>query len=219
MNMERLLLAAGFFAAVAGAARAEVFDFESAAVDSMPPGWSVAMTHEGGQPRWAVVRADEGGQVLAQLSNDRTSQRFPLAILTTRSMRDGAISVRFKPISGGVDQAAGLVWRYSDENNYYIVRANALEDNVVLYKVEDGNRVAISPVGQQGEYGQKHEVPTGEWHELAVQFLGGKFSVMFDGTKLYDVEDSTFMQAGRVGLWTKADSVTQFDDFEVSAGE
>jgi hypothetical protein len=200
-------------------ARAEVFDFESAPLDSLPPGWSVAMTHEGGPPRWGVVRADEGGQALAQLSSDRTPQRFPLAILTAQSLRDGAISVRFKPISGRVDQAAGLVWRYRDDNNYYVVRANALEDNVVLYKVEDGNRVALSPVGRQGEYGQTHDVPAGEWHELGVQFLGSKFSVSFDGTKLYDVEDSTFADLGRVGLWTKADSVTQFDDFEVSAGE
>jgi hypothetical protein len=219
MNTERLLPVAVLLAAMGSVARAEVFDFESASVDSMPPGWSVAMTNDGGQPRWAVVRADEGGQVLAQLSDDRTSQRFPLAILTTQQLRDGAISVRFKPVSGRVDQAAGLVWRYRDENNYYIVRANALEDNVVLYKVEDGNRVAISPIGQQGEYGQKHEVPAGEWHTLSVQFLGRRFSVLFDGTKLYDVEDSTFTEPGRVGLWTKADSVTQFDDFEVSAGE
>jgi hypothetical protein len=223
MNAERLLqlgvLLASASASASSAALAEVFDFESAALDSVPTGWSVAMTHEGGQPRWAVVRADEGGQALAQLSNDATSQRFPLAILTTRSLRDGAISVRFKAISGRVDQAAGLVWRYQDANNYYIVRANALEDNVVLYKVEDGNRVAVSPLGQEGEYGQEHEVPAGEWHELGVQFLGNRFSVSFDGTKLYDAEDSTFSAAGRVGLWTKADSVTQFDDFEVSAGE
>jgi hypothetical protein len=222
MSTQRLVQVAAVWSvslAATSLARAEVFDFESAPLDSLPPGWSTAMTHEGGEPRWAVVRAEEGGQALAQLSTDRTSQRFPLAMLTTQSLRDGAIKVRFKPISGRVDQAAGLVWRYRDENNYYVVRANALEDNVVLYKVEDGDRVAISPVGQQGEYGQKHDVPAGEWHELGVRFLGNKFTVSFDGTKLYDVEDSTFADAGRVGLWTKADSVTQFDDFDASAGE
>lgn len=222
MNTPRLVKIAAVLSvslSASSVARAEVFDFESTRLDSLPPGWSVAMTHEGGDPHWAVVRAAEGGQALAQLSSDRTSQRFPLAILTTHVLRDGAISVRFKPISGRVDRAAGLVWRYRDENNYYIVRANALEDNVVLYRVEDGNRAAISPVGQQGEYGQKHRVPAGEWHELGVQFRGSTFSVLFDGTRLYDVEDSTFSDAGRVGLWTKADSVTQFDDFEVSAAE
>ena len=221
MHTQRLLKIAALLASLSAtsALRAEVLDFESAPLDSLPPGWSVAMTHEGAGARWAVVQVEEGGRALAQLSTDRTSQRFPLAILTTQSLRDGAISVRFKPISGRVDQAAGLVWRYRDENNYYVVRANALEDNVVLYKVENGNRAAISPVGQEGEYGQKHDVPAGEWHELGVQFLGSKFTVSFDGTKLYDVEDSTFADAGRVGLWTKADSVTQFDDFEVSIGE
>jgi len=218
MNTERVLQVAVFLlsASAASVARAEVFDFESAPLDSLPPGWSVAMTHEGGQPRWAVVRADEEGQVLAQLSNDPTSQRFPLAIRTRESPRDGTLSVRFKAISGRVDQAAGLVWRYRDENNYYIVRANALEDNVVLYKVEDGNRVAISPIGKEGEYGQEHEVPAGQWHTLGVEFSGPRFSVFFDGMKIYEVEDTTFTEAGRVGLWTKADSVTQFDDFETS---
>ena len=196
--------------------QAEVIDFESAAVDSMPPGWSVAMTHEGAEPRWAVMPGDGGGKVLAQLSNDPTAQRFPLAIFTRDSIRNGTLSVRFKTISGRVDQAAGLVWRYQDENNYYVVRANALEDNVVLYKVEGGNRIPISPLGREGEYGQRQEVPGNEWHRLGVEFSGPKFSVSFDGMKIYQVEDATFTEPGRVGLWTKADSVTQFDDFDVA---
>jgi Domain of Unknown Function (DUF1080) len=218
MRIQLLLPITAMLALIAsmGVARAEVFDFESAAVDSMPQGWSVAMTHDGGQPRWAVVSGDGGGKVLAQLSNDPTAQRFPLAIFTRDSIRNGTLSVRFKPISGRVDQAAGLVWRYQDENNYYIVRANALEDNVVLYKVESGNRVAISPLGREGEYGQRQEVPTNEWHTLGVEFSGPRFSVSFDGMKIYEVEDATFTEPGRVGLWTKADSVTQFDDFEVA---
>ena len=216
MRIRRLLSLAMALTAPIGVARAEVFDFESAAVDSVPQGWSVAMTNEGGEPRWAVVPSEEGGHVLAQLSNDPTSQRFPLAIFTRDSIRDGALSVRFKPISGRVDQAAGLVWRYQDENNYYIVRANALEDNVVVYKVEGGNRVPISPLGREGEYGQRQEVPANEWHRLGVEFSGPRFSVSFDGMKVYEVEDGTFKEPGRVGLWTKADSVTQFDDFEIT---
>ena len=199
-----------------GVARAEVIDFESAAVDSIPQGWSVAMTHEGGEPRWAVVAGDEGGKVLVQLSDDATAQRFPLAVFSRDSIRNGTLSVRFKAISGRVDQAAGLVWRYKDENNYYVVRANALEDNVVLYKVEGGTRTAISPLGREGEYGQRQDVPANEWHRLGVEFSGPRFSVSFDGMKIYEVEDATFTEPGRVGLWTKADSVTQFDDFEVA---
>jgi hypothetical protein len=218
MNTKGLLLASTFMATVwtMNVARAELFDFESSAVDTLPQGWSVAMTHSGGQPQWLVVRSEEGGLVLAQMSNDPTSQRFPLALRSPESMRNGKLVVRFKAVSGRVDQAAGLVWRYKDPNNYYVVRANALEDNVVLYKVEGGNRVAISPIGRSGEYGQRHEVPANEWHELGVEFSGPRFSVSFDGTKLYEVEDTTFTEPGRVGLWTKADSVTQFDDFEVT---
>jgi hypothetical protein len=126
--------------------------------------------------------------------------------------------VKFKPVSGEVDRAAGLVWRYRDENNYYIVRANALEDNVVLYKVEEGKRTSLAPKGTpQGTYGVDREVPSGRWSALKVVVEGPSFTVFFDGEKLFEVEDKTFTGAGRVGLWTKADSVTYFDDFEVLA--
>ncbi len=218
MNTQRLLRASTLLAAMGSTnvARAELFDFESSAVDALPQGWSIAMTHEGGPPQWIVVRSEEGGWVLAQTSDDPTSQRFPLAIRAPESIRNGKLAVRFKPVSGRVDQAAGLVWRYKDPDNYYVVRANALEDNVVVYKVEAGNRVAISPIGREGEYGQRRDVPSNEWHELGVEFNGPRFSVSFDGMKLYEVEDTTFAEPGRVGLWTKADSVTQFDDFEVA---
>jgi hypothetical protein len=153
MRRQQLLpITATALTAAMSAARAEVIDFESAAVDSVPQGWLVAMTHEGEEHRWAVVPGDDGEKVLAQLSDDPTAQRFPLAVFNRDSILNGTLSVRFKPVSGRVDQAAGLVWRYKDENNYYLVRANALEDNVVLYKIEGGNRVAISPLARDGEY-------------------------------------------------------------------
>ena len=121
--------------------------------------------------------------------------------------------MRFKPVSGRVDQAAGLVWRYRDENNYYIVRANALENNVVLYKVQDGRRTPLGPVGRTDDYGVKHPVPAGQWSTLGVSFDDTRFGVTFDGQALFEVIDSTFTDAGSVGLWTKADSVTYFDGF------
>jgi hypothetical protein len=123
--------------------------------------------------------------------------------------------VRFKPISGRVDQAAGLVWRYENQDNYYIVRANALEHNVVLYKVENGKRTDLPLVGAGRTYGKKTEVPAAQWSTLRVTAIGRRFEVFLNGTKLYEVEDSTFTQAGKVGVWTKADSVTQFDDLTV----
>jgi len=109
---------------------------------------------------------------------------------------------------------AGIVWRFRDADNYYLARANALEDNIVLYKVEKGRRTAIAPKGTPVHtYGVKHAVPSGTWRELAVEFRGNVFKVVFNGQELFEVEDSTSAEEGKVGLWTKADSVTYFDDF------
>jgi hypothetical protein len=207
-----LLLPAGAFA--------EVIAFESVNVGAQPPGWTVAMTSQGGAPRWAIERDPSsplGEKVLAQLSDDRTSGRFPLAIYDGAEMTNGEISVHFKPISGRVDQAAGLVWRYRDANNYYLVRANALENNVVLYKVENGRRTSLGTLGRSGDYGVKHTVPGQQWSTLSAAFRGPRFTVSFDGQKLFEVEDSTFAGPGKVGFWTKADSVTYFDGLEIRA--
>jgi len=115
------------------------------------------------------------------------------------------------------DQAAGLVWRLKDANNYYIVRANALEDNVVLYKVENGERADLPLKGAGRTYGKKVKVPSGQWGTLGVTARGKQFMVYFNGEKLYEVEDETFKDAGKVGLWTKADSAPYFDDLRVTA--
>ena len=198
---------------------AETINFDSAAPGSLPPGWSIAMTHQGGAPKWDVVKNDTAPSkpnVLAQTSDDATGGRFPLAIYDRVSLKDVEISVKFLPVSGRVDQAAGIVWRYRDQNSYYIVRANALENNVVLYKVENGRRSSLAPKGTPSNtYGVKHEVPSGKWSTLAVRAQGSVFTVLFNGKELFQVEDNTFGEAGRTGLWTKADSVTQFDDFTV----
>jgi hypothetical protein len=155
--------------------------------------------------------------VLAQISTDKTGYRFPLAIADDGSFRDLDLSVRFKTISGNEDQAAGLVWRLKDANNYYIVRANALENNVVLYKVENGKRTDLPLKGEGRTYGKKTNVPKAQWSELRVVAAGNLFEVFLNGNKLYEVEDNTFAEAGKVGLWTKADSVTYFDDLRVTA--
>ena len=139
-------------------------------------------------------------------------------MLRDLSAADVDLSVRFKPVSGRVDQAAGLVWRFQNEDNYYIVRANALENNVVLYKVENGKRTDLPVKGEGRTYGKKAQVPSGQWSTLRVVAAGPRFEVYFNGSKLYEVEDTTFSQAGKVGVWTKADSVTQFDDLTVAPG-
>lgn len=217
----RLAILLSIIVSVASTGRTEKISFDSAAPGQLPPGWSAAMTHSGGAPRWEIHHDDTApskSSVLAQTSSDGTRNRYPLAILDAASSRDGEITVRFKPISGEIDQAAGLVWRYRDENNYYIVRANALEDNVVLYKVERGARTALAPRGAPADtYGVEHEVPAQSWSTLLVSFQGALFTVFFNGEKLFEVQDTTFTEAGKVGLWTKADSVTYFDDFELIA--
>jgi 3-keto-disaccharide hydrolase len=212
MKLLTLLLGTAF-AAVA----AETLDFDSASPGALPTGWSSAMTHNGGAPKWEILKDDTAPSkpnVLAQTSTDSTSGRFPLAILNNEDLKDGELRVKFKPVSGQGDQAAGLVWRYRDANNYYVVRANALENNVVLYKVEGGKRISLAPKGTPAKtYGVKHEVPSQVWSALGVRFEGNLFTVFFNGQKLFEVEDKTFTEAGKIGLWTKADSVTHFDDF------
>ena len=189
--------------------------FEEDAVGQAPKGFMFGHTRKTGSPgRW-VVQQDGSGKYLAQVDPDRTSGRFPVAVLADIMGTDVDLSVRFRPLSGRVDQAAGLVWRFQDEDNYYIVRANALEDNVVPYKVQDGRRTDLPVLGEGRTYGKPAEVPTGQWSTLRVVAKGRRFEVHFNGKKLYDVEDGTFTGAGRVGVWTKADSVTHFDDLTV----
>jgi hypothetical protein len=150
------------------------------------------------------------------MDQDATSYRFPVCVLDGVSARDLDLSVWFKPMSGTQDQAAGLVWRYRDKDNYYVARANALEGNVVLYKVEGGKRTDLKPRGAGFlAYGKKAEVEAGTWGLLRVSVRGDLFTVHLGGDKLFEVQDQTFSGAGGVGLWTKADSVTWFDDLRV----
>jgi hypothetical protein len=198
---------------------AEVVRFDPCLPGKLPSGWSAGMTHYGAAPRWEMVRDESGPRpacVLAQVSGDKTAGRFPLAVWDRNSIRDGEVSVAFKTVSGTVDQAAGIVWRYQDANNYYIVRANTLESNVVLYKVENGVRLSIAPKGLPSRsYGVRHEIPSGQWNTLKVVFEDNLFVVSFNRERLFEAEDRTLSKPGKTGLWTKADSVTCFNDFAV----
>src|SRR5216684_455093 len=201
-------------------AEAEVIRFVNSVPGTLPAGWTVAMTHAGAPPRWEIVRDESTPRpryVLAQISRDATAGRFPLVVWDAISFRDGEVSVAFKAVDGKVDQAAGIVWRYQDPNNYYIVRANALENNVVLYKVENGVRLSIAPKGLPSRsYGVKRHIPGGEWNVLRIAFKDSSFTVFLNGERLFETEDRTFTKAGKTGLWTKADSITYFDDFSIT---
>jgi len=197
------------------AADTKKIDFSGDAVGQPPKGFVFAHTAKTGHPGKWVVQQDGDNKVLAQTDPDSTGSRFPLAVLSDVSTADVDLSVRAKPISGRADQAAGLVWRYQNADNYYLVRANALENNVVVYKVENGRRTDLPVKGKGRTYGQKVTVPSGQWSTLRIVANGALVEVHFNGAKLFEVEDTTFRQAGQIGVWTKADSVTQFDDLTV----
>ena len=196
-------------------------DFEEMDVGLQPAGFSTALTGEGGPANWVVEAHDAStgeSNVLVQRSNEKKSYRFPLCVYEDFVATNVDLTVRFKPISGQIDQAAGLVWRYQDANNYYVVRANALEDNVVLYKMEDGKRSDLRPTGSGlFAYGKSAPVLIDQWSILRVVVIGAEFAVYLNDEYLFNVEDETFPGGGRIGLWTKADSVTSFDDFTITA--
>ena len=198
-----------------------VVSFEDATIGALPDGFSAALTGGSGPALWEIredASAPAGPKVLVQTSRDGTRRRYPLCVYERFSARDVDVRVRFKPISGTVDQAAGLVFRYRDPGHYYVVRANALEGNVVLYKVEGGERSDLRPVDAGlFAYGKKALVRSGAWQQLRVVVSGDLFRVFLDGAHLFDVRDKTFGAPGKVGIWTKADSVTAFDDLEIEA--
>ena len=197
-----------------------LIDFDSMNAGIEPPHFSSAVTGEGGQGRWIVEMLSESGKrtkVLAQRSAIDANSRFLVCVYEEFTGKDIDLSVRFRPLSGKLDQAGGIVWRYKDANNYYIVRANALENNVVLYKMQNGKRTDLKPAGSSFlSYGKSANVPRGVWNSLRIVAKGQLFSVYLNREHLFDVEDETFQGAGKVGLWTKADSVTLFDDLTIA---
>jgi Domain of Unknown Function (DUF1080) len=215
MRITAVVLVAHLSGGAMALADTRKIDFTADAIGQAPKGFLFGHTAKAGTPGKWVIHAEGPNKVLAQTDTDSTRSRFPVAVLADMTAADVDLSVRVKPVSGRVDQAAGLVWRYQDEDNYYIVRANALEQNVVLYKVERGKRTDLPLKGEGRTYGKEVEVPAGQWSTLRVVANGPRFEVHFNGTKLYEVEDTTFTGAGKVGVWTKADSVTQFDDLTI----
>lgn len=209
--MMRKAVAVVFSLALGRMAMAETVNFDRDAVSAPPRGWMITMTGRG-NPKWTVEK-DDTAPSKSNVLTQSGKATYPLALKDGTSIKDGFVEVRFKALSGSEDRAAGLVWRAKDANNYYVVRANALEDNVVLYKTVNGVRNSLDIVGRRGGYGVKVPVPANQWHTLRVDFAGTRFTVTFNGKILFEVEDTTFRDAGMVGLWTKADSITAFDEF------
>jgi hypothetical protein len=185
------------------------------AIDSMTPGsppagFSFARTGQGREGEWTVTSdtTSSTGKVIEQTSTDRTDYRFPLAIHESLSATNVDVEVRFKAVAGKTDQAGGIAVRLRDADNYYVARANALEDNVRFYRVLKGRREQLD--------GANLKVTPHEWHTLGLRAEGDRFTVSFDGRKLFSATDKTFAGAGGVALWTKSDSVTRFDQVKMT---
>jgi hypothetical protein len=212
MHSAKWFIAAGAICASVGVAVGQTskVDFDTDDIGKPPKGFSFALTGQGKPGRWIVIKEDQAhGNVLLQTDADPTDYRFPVALYDGVTAKDVDLSVQFKAISGRGDRAAGIVWRYRDQNNYYLTRCNALEDNCTIYHVLNGRRVSF--------LNQNVKVASNVWHTLKVEATADHFVVSFDGGKVLDAKDGTFKDAGNVGLWTKADSVIAFDDFSIVA--
>ncbi len=184
-----------------------VWNFDGMPVGQPPPGFLLERTGPGNNGRWiirAVSDARSQPNVLAQEDTDRTAGRFAVAAADSTSFGDVSLSVRCKPLDGRVDQACGIVWRYRDHNNYYLARANALENDVRFYVVQDGRRREIE--------GWNGAVATGVWHELRADVRLDRAEIYFDGVKVIDARNGRLTAPGKIGMWIKADSHTLFDD-------
>ena len=177
---------------------------------SAPTGFTFARTGKGGEAEWTVAEDQTAsqGRAIEQTSTDRTDYRFPLAIHDSLSAANLDVEIRFKAVAGKIDQAGGIAVRLRDADNYYVVRANALEDNVRFYRVVQGRREQLG--------GANPKVTPNQWHKLGLRAEGERFTVSYDGKMLFRVIDRTFAEAGGVALWTKADSVTRFDEMTIT---
>lgn len=190
-----------------------VFDFENYNVGQLPQGWSQYFTGPGGTD-WKVVD-DHGNKVLAQLYSDNPNGHFNIIVNDGISMKNMTLSVRLRSVTGKHDRGGGFIWRFTDKDNYYVVRSNPLEDNMVLYKVENGKRNDLPLIDKGRTYGLDVPVLGDSWHTMKLTVKDNLFTIYLDGKELFKVQDSTFPDAGKVGLWTKADAVTYFDDFVI----
>ena len=186
-----------------GIALADAVNFDNLPVGTAPAGWTASKTGTG-EPKWTVEK-DDTAPSKPNVLKQSGQATYPVCIKDDTSLKDGFVEVKFKPISGREDQAGGLIWRAKDSNNYYVARANALEDNVTIYHTVNGHRTEKKRASMK--------VASNQWHTLRVEFQANRFVVTLNGQKALDWEDETFKDAGKVGVWTKADSVTLFDDF------
>ncbi len=190
------------------------FTFNGCQRGVLPEGWSQYTTGKGDSTNWQVIYSNSK-IVLAQLSEDNPNYHFNVIVFDNFKIKNPELSVYLQGVSGNMDQGGGLVWRFIDKNNYYVVRANPLEDNVVLYKVENGKRTDLPLIGKGRTYGTDVKPLGSGWNQLGLTVNDSLFTVYLNSEQVFQVIDETFKNAGKVGLWTKADAVTNFDNFEI----
>ena len=190
------------------------FTFENHELGKLPSGWSQYFTGESDTTDWKVLD-DEGNNVLAQLSEEDVRGHFNEVVFDGFAVKNVELMVKLKGVKGERDQGGGFVWRFIDADNHYIVRANPLEDNVVLYKMENGERTDLPLLGKGRTYGVDVEPLGSGWNNLRLTVLDNLFTIYLNEKEIFQVKDETFKNAGKVGLWTKADAVTYFDDFKI----
>ncbi|HMC17396.1 MAG TPA: hypothetical protein VKI18_17300 [Albitalea sp.] len=184
-------------------AMATPLNFDADSTGRAPAGWTCGATGKG-TPRW-TVEADAAATPPRKLLRQSGAAPFPWCVKDQSALSDGWVEVRFRALAGREDQAGGVVWRWKNGDNYYVARANALENNVSLYYTEGGVRKTLKYVDAP--------VAAKVWHTLRVEFTGSRILVLLDGQRRIELDDRHIGGAGAIGVWTKADSVTEFADF------
>jgi hypothetical protein len=199
---------------LAGNDKATTWDFEDAVVGKLPADWTAARTGEGKGSVWSIVEdktAPKGARVLAQTSPDGPNALFNLCIADKSKFADLDLSVAFKAVAGKRDQGGGPMWRVKDAKNYYVARMNPLENNFRLYKLVDGKRIQLATADVEAD--------AGKWYTIRVVHNGDRIQCYLDGKMLLEAKDDTLKEAGKIGLWTKADAQTYFDAIVVRKAE
>jgi 3-keto-disaccharide hydrolase len=192
------------------------WNFDKEVVGQRAIHWRVAETNGSGKiGTWTIAMDDTAPSTpnVLKLETKADDRTYNLLIAEKTSFKDLDLRVRIKANSGKEDQGGGVIWRCKDENNYYICRINPLEGNFRVYKVEKGKRTQLESV--------KLETKSGQWHEVRAVMVGDKIECYMDGKKYLEARDDTFRDAGTIGLWTKADASSSFDDvavYEPSSG-
>jgi hypothetical protein len=198
---------------------ADNINFDDVVPPSMPPGWTATATRDIRAPHWQVMKepsAPSRPNVFAQTSTAPGPNEFPLAIFDRVICRDFDLSVKFRITSRGRNRTAGLVWRYQDEKNYYLLHFSVDQKNIALLRVENGQvRPIPIPGTKPGSFGLAHDVRADQWYVAKVIVRGPRIRVLFGNRLLFEVMDDSLASPGKTGLWTRGSTVAWFDDFRI----